>query len=78
MAAAEALLKSRIGTYIHSRLSSGQFPGEVIDGTEIDDVNPNMRRFGDRAQSWYERNVKIGAFEVKADTVFASYQSDGK
>lgn len=33
-----------------------------------------MKRFGDEAQSWYERNVAIGRFELKTDPVSLSWQ----
>ena len=38
-------------------------------GQDDVDITPDMRRFGDEPQNWWERNVKIGAFEIKAEMI---------
>ncbi|MBA8889705.1 RHS repeat-associated protein [Dokdonella fugitiva] len=43
-------------------------PG-LNSGADDIDIQPDMKRFNDQPQGWYERNVKIGAFELKTDAV---------
>jgi hypothetical protein len=46
-------------------------------GADDIDIQPDMKRFGDAPQGWYERNVQIGAFQLKTDNVSVSWNKSG-
>lgn len=33
-----------------------------------------MKRFGDKPQNWYERNVQIGNFQLKTDNIQVKWE----
>lgn len=59
---------SKISTY------PSKLPG-LNGGADDIDIQPDMSRFGDKAQGWYERNVQIGAFELKTTDINIRWDS---
>ncbi|WP_163838427.1 RHS repeat domain-containing protein, partial [Pseudoxanthomonas sacheonensis] len=70
MAGAAQILKNRILKKICDKFgnNASQLPA-LNSGADDIDVQPDMARFGDRPQSWYERNVQIGAFQIQTSNV---------
>ena len=68
MAGAGAELIRRIIAKICANRDKVRLPG-LSGGSEDIDIQPDMRRYGDAAQGWYERNVQIGRFEIKTDAI---------
>lgn len=68
-----ALLLRRIHEKICA-MKTNDVPG-LTGPTEDIDISPDMRRFGDRPQSWYERSVQIGNFEIKTDPIQVNWDS---
>jgi hypothetical protein len=55
-----------------ARANAGKQPTSLpdfIDGANDVDIKDNMIRFGDVPQNWWERNIQIGSFEIKADNI---------
>lgn len=42
------------------------------------DVQPDMERFNDEPQDWSERNIEIGAFEIKAENIRVEWLSEAE
>ena len=72
IAGTQALLIQRLIAKVCSSWPATLVPG-LSAGAEDIDITPDMRRFGDSPQGWYERNVKIGAFEIKTDDISVSW-----
>ena len=53
---------------------SGMVPG-FRSGAEDIDISPDMSRFGDQPQNVYERNVQIGAFEMKTTDIKVTWKN---
>ena len=64
------LMKERIEAKICANAASRPtfLPG-LSGGADDIDINADMKRFGDEPQTWYERNVKIGHFQIKTDGI---------
>jgi RHS repeat-associated protein len=65
---AQSLLTKRLIEKVCANKPSTSVGG-LNSGQEDIDINPDMQRFGDRAQNWYESRVQIGKFEIKTDTI---------
>jgi RHS repeat-associated protein len=66
--------KAVFGNRIKEKICANKkgLPKTIIgmnDGQSDIDISPDMGRFGDAAQSWNERNVKIGYFELKTSNI---------
>jgi hypothetical protein len=68
IAGAISLLTKRLIEKVCANKPSTLVAG-LSGGNEDIDVETDMKRFGDPAQSWYERNVQIGHFEIKTDPI---------
>jgi RHS repeat-associated protein len=45
-------------------------------GPDLDiDISPDMKRFGDVPQSWYETHVAIGFFEFRTDEIIVDWEN---
>ena len=64
------LFLQRIKQKICANVYSAGFnmPG-LSGGADDIDIQPDMKRFGDASQGWYERNVQIGAFQLKTEAI---------
>jgi hypothetical protein len=69
MRGAKKLLLERAKKKICANMYSSVVPG-LSGGAEDIDITPDMGRFGDQPQDWYEENVKIGNFEIKTDEIY--------
>ena len=75
VAGAKRLFKRRIEAKICNYVGKSSMP--AMDGpTEDIDISSDMERFGDKPQSWYERNVQIGRFEFKTEKINLSWDHD--
>jgi hypothetical protein len=68
IAGAIAEFKRRIEQKICAAKYASLLPG-LRRGADDIDIKPDMKRYGDTPQSWYERNVVIGQFELKTDDI---------
>lgn len=68
IAGARSLLTKRLVEKVCAKKPSALIAG-LNGGSDDIDVSANIQRFGDPAQSWYERNVQIGRFEIKTDSI---------
>jgi RHS repeat-associated protein len=72
IAGAKALFDQRIKKKVCDEWTGINAPTSLPglnSGADDIDIQPDMKRFGDKSQNWYERNVQIGAFELKTDSV---------
>ena len=79
IAGAKNLLESRIGDHIRGKLCKSKaktFNPEELGVLSDVDIQPDMKRFGDRPQTWYERVVCLGSFELKFEKVNISWKKD--
>ncbi|MDO6591948.1 hypothetical protein DS901_02640 [Loktanella sp. D2R18] len=65
---AKELFEDRIRNKICLNRLLPTLPG-LTGGADDIDISNNMRRFGDAPQGWWERNVKIGNFELRTDDI---------
>jgi hypothetical protein len=76
MSGAAQLLKTRILKKICDKFGSYSVLDPALNGGADDiDIQPDMARFGDVPQNWYERNVQIGAFQIQTNEVFIKWDS---
>jgi RHS repeat-associated protein len=75
IAGALELLKRRIIERICASARAASLPGLSDSLTDID-IQPDMARFGDTPQGWWDRNVDIGAFQIKTDPISVQW-NDG-
>ena len=79
IAGAKNLLESRIGDHIRGKFCKSKaktFNPEELGVLSDVDIQPDMKRFGDRPQTWYERVVCLGSFELKFEKVNISWKKD--
>ncbi|MEM7792431.1 MAG: RHS repeat-associated core domain-containing protein [Verrucomicrobiota bacterium] len=79
VAGAKSTLEGRIISHIKSNYCYDQ--GDSFDPDELDelsdiDIKPDMERFGDTPQNWWEANINIGHFEFKFDNVSITWRPD--
>jgi hypothetical protein len=67
-----ARIKNKACAQIHAYPNS--LPA-LSGGADDIDIQPNMSRFGDKPQDFYERNVQIGAFELKTTAINIKWDS---
>ncbi|MBQ9759548.1 MAG: RHS repeat-associated core domain-containing protein, partial [Opitutales bacterium] len=79
IAGAKQLLESRIGDHIRERLCKSKaktFNPEELGSLSDVDIQPDMKRFGDRPQTWYERVICLGSFELKFEKVNIAWEKN--
>lgn len=78
VAGAKDLLETRIKEKVCAQASKSEFPESIpnlVDGKDdVDIKNPDMSRFGDFPQDFWEKNVDLGKFEIKAENVHIQWR----
>src|SRR5688572_23793851 len=69
------MFKRRIKERICSSVGATSLPG-LSDRLSDIDVQPDMRRFGDTPQGWWEQNVQIGAFQLRTDPIRVNWTGE--